>query len=295
MKSLKLRAPAKLNFSIDIVGVREDGYHLMKMIMQTVDLCDTITIEKNQQMSMKIHCKGLVLDSEKDNIAYKSAEHFFNVMGIVDRGVSISIEKQIPSGAGMGGGSADGAAVLVGLNILYEANLSEDELMKIGEQVGADIPFCIYGGTALVEGIGEKVTPISDFPHCHIVVAKPSVSVNTKAAFRAYDDGNITQHPDIQGLISAIKWQDILLATKKFCNVFEEVVDLSEMSYIKEQMSHHGGLRPMMTGSGSAIFSIFTKDEDALSCYYHLCEQDIKAYICQPIKIGPNIILDHDK
>ncbi|MEG0693478.1 MAG: 4-(cytidine 5'-diphospho)-2-C-methyl-D-erythritol kinase [Oscillospiraceae bacterium] len=292
MSSVKLLAPAKLNFSIDIVGVREDGYHLMSMVMQTVNLCDRVDIETNESNAIRIHCKGLLLDSEKDNIAYKAALEFFYATDISNRGVTITIDKQIPSGAGMGGGSSDGAAVLIGLNILYNTNLSEEQLMQIGEKIGADIPFCIYGGTALVEGIGEKITPIADFPNCYVVVAKPAASVNSKSAFQAYDEGKITAHPDTQGLITLIKWQDILSATTKFCNVFEEVVNLGEMDYIKEQMSLFGGLHPMMTGSGSAVFSIFLEEDAALACYYSLCDQSIKAYICEPVKTGPKIILE---
>ncbi len=292
MSSVILQAPAKLNFSIDIVGVREDGYHLMSMVMQTVNLCDRVKIETDDTNEIKIDCKGISLNSGKDNIAYKSASAFFDFNNIGNRGIIITIDKNIPSGAGMGGGSADGAAVLIGLNLLYNTCLFEENLMQIGEKVGADIPFCIYGGTALVEGIGEKITPLADFPHCYIVVAKPSASVNTKSAFKAYDDGKITKHPDTKGLIASIKWQDILTSTSMFCNVFEEVVELSEMDYIKKQMRLFNGLNPMMTGSGSAIFSVFLKEDDALSCYYNLCGQSIKAYICEPVKTGPKIILE---
>ncbi|MFZ2539929.1 MAG: 4-(cytidine 5'-diphospho)-2-C-methyl-D-erythritol kinase [Oscillospiraceae bacterium] len=292
MSLVILQAPAKLNFSIDIVGVRADGYHLMSMIMQTVNLCDRVKIETDDTNEIKIICKGLMLNSVKDNIAYKIATSFFHANDINKQGVTITIDKHIPSGAGMGGGSADGAAVLVGLNLLYKTCLSEDELMQIGESVGADIPFCLYGGTAFVEGVGEKITPIADFPHCYIVVAKPSASVNTKSAFKAYDDGKITIHPDTKGLIASIKWQDILSATAKFCNVFEEVVELFEMDHIKKQMKLFNGLHPMMTGSGSAIFSVFLEEADALACYYNLCDQSIKAYICEPVKSGPKIILE---
>lgn len=292
MNSIVLDAPAKLNFSIDIVGVRDDGYHLMSMIMQTIDLCDRVKIEIDDSNEIKVNCKSLYLNSPKDNIAHKSATAFFDFNCITKRGIIITIDKHIPSGAGMGGGSADGAAVLIGLNLLYSTRLSEEQLMQIGEAVGADIPFCLYGGTALVEGIGEKVTSIANFPHCYIVVAKPSVSVNTKSAFKAYDDGKITNRPDTKGLIISIKWQDILTAATQFCNVFEEVVNIPEMDYIKDRMSSFNGLNPIMTGSGSAIFSVFLEEADALACYYSLCEDSIKTYICEPIRTGPKIIFE---
>lgn len=292
MECIKLQAPAKLNFSIDITGVREDGYHLMSMVMQTINICDIVKIETNNTNNIEMNCKGVTLNSHKDNIAYKCACEFFAKTDIANRGVTISIEKNIPSGAGMGGGSADGAAVLVGLNILYNTNLSEEELMDIGKKIGADIPFCIYGGTALVEGIGEKVTPIADFPNCYIVVAKPSVSVSTQSAFKNYDNQNITTRPDTKGLISSIKWQDVLTACSKFCNVFEEVIHFKEMDFIKDKMKSFGGLNPIMTGSGSAIYSIFLDERAALDCYYSLCENSINTYVCEPVKTGPKIILD---
>lgn len=281
MKEIRQKANAKLNFTLDIVGKRDDGYHIMDMVMQAVDLYDDILIKTNKG-PISLTCEGINLDSES-NIAYKAAKAFFEETRI-NGGCEIEIKKRIPVGAGMGGGSADGAAVIDGLNRLYEANLSTEKLIQIGARVGADIPFCIVGGTARVQGIGEKVTSIEDCPSCFFVVAKPRAWVNTKQAFEDFDKIVVSKRPDTEEVIKSIKNGDILTAAEGFCNVFEQVIIIREAEDIKAFMRLCGGINPMMTGSGSAVFTTFLDEEKAVECYYKLSELSINAYICKPIK-----------
>ncbi len=265
------------------MGLREDGYHLMQMVMQSVSLYDYINISltNTRQIEIASDFKGIPLN--KTNIAYKAAREFFNYTKINETGIMIEIEKNIPSGAGLGGGSADGAAVLKGLNELYGMNLSQQELIAIGEKVGADIPFCIVGGTALVEGIGEQVTRIKNMPHCYIVIAKPTTSINTKLAFLTYDNMQVVSHPKTDELISAIENQDIKGISNEISNVFEQTVKLNDISVIKHIMKNSGAFNAAMTGSGSAVFGIFTDYAKAEKSVKKLKHSNMQSFLCEPI------------
>ncbi len=198
-----------------------------------------------------------------------------------------TIEKNIPFGAGLGGGSADGAGVLVALNELHQTNLSTDEMIEIGQSVGADIPFCFIGGTALVEGIGEKITKVEDMPMCHIVVAKPVEGINTKLAFMTYDNMTNIKHPDTKMMLKSIKVQDINQISNHMVNVFEQTIQLSSIETIKSTMTNHGALGAMMTGSGSAVFGVFTNQLKAEHCLKKLKHLGFESFLCEPITHGP--------
>ncbi|WMJ22623.1 4-(cytidine 5'-diphospho)-2-C-methyl-D-erythritol kinase [Paludicola sp. MB14-C6] len=285
-KQLQVQAPAKINLSLDIVGLREDGYHLMEMVMQSVSLSDTITIEETAEKGIFLSSNIPYIPNDQRNIAYKAATAFYNHTKIEYQGVSIQLHKRIPSGAGLGGGSADGAAVLVGLNELYQTKLSMDELIAIGQKVGADIPFCLVGGTCFVEGIGEKITPLHNMPSCYIVIAKPYKSINTKLAFTAYDNATDIHHPNTQALLQGIEQKDLAKISSEICNVFEQTIQLKEITKIKQTMKKYGVMNAMMTGSGSAVFGIFTDESQAYKCVGKLKRQRFFAYLTKPISHG---------
>ncbi|MEG2814487.1 MAG: 4-(cytidine 5'-diphospho)-2-C-methyl-D-erythritol kinase, partial [Oscillospiraceae bacterium] len=219
----------------------------------------------------------------EENIAYKVATKFFDAAKISDRGIEISIKKNIPVGAGLGGGSADGAAVLKMLNKMFETNFSIEQLAEIGVSVGADIPFCLYGATALVEGIGEKITPINRLPNCYIVVAKPAVSVNTANAFKAFDDSKTSCKVNVLSLIDAIKNANLISISHNLFNVFEQVIDIKEIENIKKIMHQYGALNQIMTGSGSAVFGIFDDEKFACNCAKMLKTYTDFSFLCNPI------------
>lgn len=280
-------APAKLNLSLDVKRKLDNGYHEMEMIMQAVSIYDEITLEKNESGGIKVECDVQVTLKSEENIAYKAAEAFFDYCNITKRNITIKILKQIPSQAGMGGGSADAAAVIVGLNKLYDQKLTLKKMMEIGETVGADVPFCLHGKTALVQGIGDIITQIDDFPDCYFVVAKPVCSISTKEAFKLIDNGDLKKRPNTEYIADMIRFKDIKAATDSFVNVFEEVTENKEINEIKKLMCEYGGMTPIMTGSGSAVFCTFLNEEEAVECYYKLSDSGIKTYVCNPIQSGP--------
>lgn len=296
MEQILIKAPAKINLSLDIVGVRDDGYHLMQMIMQTISLYDYIKITKSNGVDcndITISCNKNGIPTDKSNIAHKTATAFFRHIG-ANLGVHIDIEKNIPSCAGMGGGSADGAGVLVGLNTLFGANLSQDELIQIGQTVGADIPFCLCGGTAFVEGIGEQITSLNALPQCFIAVTKPALAVSTKSAFAEYDVYKNIIHPNTQRLLEYVKTSDLRGISKNMGNVFEQVIHPScssqsnQLVNIKNTMLESGAIGAMMTGSGSAVFGIFTEKENAQN-YISMAKIEGEHFLCQPVQTGAEV------
>lgn len=287
MEKLYLNAYAKLNLTLDIVGKRADGYHLINSVMQSVDLADRIEISLADSVS--VYFANMALDST-DNTAYKAARLFFSATSIWG-GCKIIIAKGIPSGAGMGGASADAAAVLHGLNELYQTKLPTATLIRLGERIGADVPFCLMGGTAKVGGIGERVEPISPFPKCFFVAVKPHRSVNTAEAYQQLDTLDTLPEVATDQCIEAIEKGEAIEAAKYFGNVFEAVTDIPEIADIKTALRLYGGVNPIMTGSGSVIFSLFIDEEKAKECYFRLCELGMKCYIFSPCREGYGKIL----
>ena len=252
---------AKINLSLDVTGVREDGFHNVLSVMQGVALYDYVTIKivpSDGAAGSVAVGRGLPRDAR--NTAMKAADAFFAFAGITGCRAEIALEKHIPVGAGLAGGSADAAAVLRGLNRLFDTRLSPEFLRIIGEGVGSDVPFCIEGGTAIARGRGEILEPIADFPNCEIVIVKPTFSVSTPELFAALDRTKVQQHPDTDGLVAAISEGNLHHAARYLYNVFEDALPPSQaatVALIREKLLDAGALGAVMTGTGSAVFGIF--------------------------------------
>lgn len=266
------KAYAKVNLGLDITGRRDDGYHMVRMIMQSLNIYDELTFEMSDDPEINISPAGENdnnLSLGKDNLIYKAAERISQIAGYKG-GINITLKKNIPIAAGMAGGSSDCAATLKGVNELLDAGLTEEQLRDIGVKLGADVPYCIMGGTALSEGIGEILTPLPPLPTCIFVVAKPAVSVSTAEAYGGYDrlaeEKPDLVHPDIDGQVEALKNGDLKGLTDRFLNVLEYVTaeKYSEIRELEEMMKNAGALNAMMSGSGPTVFGIFDSEEKAL-------------------------------
>ncbi|MBQ2287167.1 MAG: 4-(cytidine 5'-diphospho)-2-C-methyl-D-erythritol kinase, partial [Lachnospiraceae bacterium] len=251
MDTIQMKAFAKVNLGLDVIRRREDGYHEVKMIMQTLRLFDRVTLEKCDQDGITLETNLPFLPVNEQNIAYRAAKMLMDEFQI-QGGLHIKIDKQIPVAAGMAGGSTDGAAVLYGLNKIYSLGLTKQQLMERGVRLGADVPYCIMRGTVLSEGIGEVLTPISPMPECFILVAKPPISVSTKHVYQNLKLDQIEKHPDIDGMIEALKEQNLEGIASRMENVLETVTipEHPEIAQIKDQMMEAGALNAMMSGSG---------------------------------------------
>lgn len=290
MDSISLKVPAKINLALDIGQKREDGYHFMKMIMQAINLFDYVKIEKTDSNDIIIECNDPQIPIDENNVCFKAANTFFSKTNIINCGIKITIEKNIPVQAGLGGGSADGAGVLVGLNEMFEANLSIESLCRIGVLIGADIPFCIVGSTATAEGIGDIIQPIPNLPECYIVVCKQPLGVSTKEAFEAYDKEVYSNPFDFSKAVAAVVMGDLQLISNELYNSFEEFIDLPETKKIKTIMADYDCLNSLMSGSGSAIFGLFDNKRDAQKCMNELKESYPQTFLCHPYNKGVSII-----
>jgi 4-diphosphocytidyl-2-C-methyl-D-erythritol kinase len=278
-----VKAYGKINISLDIVGKREDGYHLLKMIMQNVDLYDSISIEKCNK-DINISCNKPYIPTDEKNLIYKAAKLFMDTYNITE-GINIYLKKNIPVAAGMAGGSADAAAVFKALRQLFKIDVDENELMKLGVKIGADIPYCIVGGTALCEGIGDIVTPLSPFKNHILVLVKPNFGVSTREVYKGIDISKIYKHPDTDALIKAMeegKLQDVCNSMK---NLLENVTlrKYPVLKRIKEDMVKMGAMGAMMSGSGPTIFAFFEDMLKAQRCYDKFKTQYKEVYITRTI------------
>lgn len=255
---MKMKAYAKINIALDAIGKREDDYHLLRMIMQTVDLYDVIDITKSKGSSISISCNKHYVPTDERNLAYKAAALFKERFNIKE-GINIRIKKNIPVAAGMAGGSTNAAAVLVIMNKLFNVNASLDELKELGVKIGADVPYCIEGGTALCEGIGEVITQLKPFENKILVVLKPNFGVSTKEVYTSLDINKIKKHVNIEGLISAMENDDLRYVSRNMKNVLENVTlkKHSVLKTTKEDMKRSGALGAMMSGSGPTVFAFF--------------------------------------
>lgn len=285
MEQCIAQANAKINLSLDVVGRREDGYHLLEMVMQSISLHDIVTLRKNTENRIHLTCDAPEIPCDERNIAYRSAALFFQHCGI-SGGVDIHIAKRIPSQAGLGGGSADGAAVFVGLNQLFGTGLSEDALCGLGVQIGADVPFCICGGTRLCEGIGEVMTPMSPLPDCTILLCKPQINVNTGEAYRQIDTGIINARPDTPALCAGLTAGHLPTVGGLLCNVFESAIPLPAVDEIKNKMLEYTALGACMSGSGSTVFGIFNDNMAAERCAALLRQSFSDVYLTKPAANG---------
>lgn len=271
MESIRLKARAKINLGLDVIGRRENGYHDVRMVMQTVGLYDRIIMTRIPEEEIRIKTNIGFLPVNENNLVYK-AIMLMKSKYKLDGGIEVDLNKFIPVAAGMAGGSSDAASALFGMNRLYELNLPMGELMNIGVEIGADVPYCIMRGTALAEGIGEKLTRLPDMPFCHILIAKPPVNVSTKLVYEKLDNTDVKLHPDIDGIIEAIKLKDVALVASRMGNVLESVtVPLYPViDSIKRDMIEHGAINAMMSGSGPTVFGIFPDEQSMIACQQFL-------------------------
>lgn len=290
MPRLKIYAPSKLNLLLDITGRREDGYHFLKMLMQSIDLCDVVTLTTGTSQGIEVFCDREGIPKDSSNIAWKAAQAFYHAADLSD-GVQIEIEKNIPFQAGLGGGSADGAAVLVGLNEAYQTGFSVDQLCRIGIQIGADLPFCIRGGTMQVEGIGEICTPIPNLSDGYFVLAKPKEGISTREAYRIFDgyQGEICR-PDMDGMIASLVTEDLEGVAAHMGNVLQQCCPLDSVHQLTCRMKDLGALGAVMTGSGSTVVGLFDTKRKAKRAYSKLKgSQAESVFLAQPVPFGAKI------
>ncbi len=276
MDKLDLKALGKINLGLDVLGRRENGYHDVRMVMQTVYLYDQIRLEKKRDPGVSIFTNLYYLPVNENNLAYQAAELLREEFGIKD-GVKITLDKHIPVAAGMAGGSADAATVLFGMNRMFALGLTQQELMERGVKLGADVPYCIMRGTVLAEGIGEELTPLSPMPRCYVLIAKPPVSVSTKLVYEKLDSHEIAQHPDIDGIIEGLKKQDLSLTASCMSNVLEKVTieEYPVIEEIKEVMKREGALNAMMSGSGPTVFGLYDDKRKARNAAFRIKERQL--------------------
>lgn len=266
MREITRQAPAKLNLTLDILGRRPDGYHDLRMVMQAISLCDTVTVRETAGEDVTVSLNRGDLPAGRDNIAWKAAEVFFRSTGLPRRGLAITLKKVIPAQAGMAGGSADGGAVLKILRELYAPALPQQALEEMGAAVGSDVPFCIRGGTALAEGRGEVLTSLPPLPDCWIALCKPDFGLSTPALFGRVQAETLRDRPDHAAMERALAAGDLEAAARQMKNVFEEVLtpeEAREIDGIRRQLLLHGALNAVMTGSGPTVFGLFREREAA--------------------------------
>lgn len=256
--TITLKALAKINLGLDVLGRRENGYHDVRMVMQTIYLYDNVTLTKTEETGIHLECNLFYLPVDETNIAYKAAKLLMDEFGIKE-GVRIVLDKHIPVAAGLAGGSSNAAAVLVGMNRLFSLGLSVEDLMKRGVTLGADVPYCVMRGTVLAEGIGEILSPLPPLPKCCVLIAKPGISVSTKTVYEKLDSQEIEVHPNIDGILEGLEEQNIQKIAASMGNVLEAVTigDYPIIEQIKDVMKESGALNAMMSGSGPTVFGIF--------------------------------------
>ena len=255
---MDLKALAKINLGLDVLGRRENGYHDVRMVMQSVYLYDNVRLEAREEPGIELSSNLYYLPDDSGNIAYKAEQMMIEEFHL-EGGVRITLDKHIPVAAGMAGGSSNAAAVLFGMNRLFGLELTRQELMERGVQLGADVPYCILRGTVLAEGIGEKLTVLPSIPKCAVLIAKPPVSVSTRVVYVALDSKEIVKHPDIDGLIRALEEGSLKHAAACMGNVLEDVTipKYPVIREIKQEMMEAGALNAMMSGSGPTVFGLF--------------------------------------
>ena len=285
MTTLYEGAFAKLNLTLDVLGKREDGYHDLKSVMQTISIRDDVEIDIGTGKPWSLECSAEGIPTDRKNLAWKAAEVFCQAMKKDPDGISIRIHKRIPSGAGLGGGSADAAAVLRALNRHYGSPLSVLALAELGARVGSDVPFCVLCGTAMVEGRGERLRKLPDLPDCVFVVCKPDFSVSTPELYQKIDTVAIAHHPDNTAMESALLAADLGKIADLIENVFDPVVTAEhlELNYIKSICNSYGALGMQMTGSGSAIYAIMPSFEYAAVVCNMLKENYPSVFIAKPV------------
>ncbi len=288
---ITVNAPAKINLTLSMVGRRADGYHLLDSVMQAVSLCDVITVETVAGTDVTLTLCNTTLEVTPSNTALKAAAVFFREAGLPQTGLAITVEKHIPMQAGMGGGSADAAGVLVALNTLFKTEFTTEQLCRMGEQIGADVPFCIHGGAARATGIGEILTPLQSLPRCVIAVAKPPLGISTAEAYRAVDTIKWGDGEPSDRVEKALCAGNLMAAAQALDNDFERAYRLEEIEAIQQAARECGALGCRMTGSGSAVYALCADEAAsaavcvAMAAAWH----GVEIYRCEPVATGPVI------
>lgn len=268
MDEISLKALAKINLGLDVTGQREDGYHEVRMIMQSIHLYDRVEIKKTRSPQIHVQTNLFYLPVDENNLVYKAAKLMKDEFKIKE-GVRITLQKFIPVAAGMAGGSSDAAAVLVGMNRIFNLGLKQSRLMELGLTLGADVPFCIMRGTALAEGIGEKLTALPPMPKCPVLIAKPAFSVSTKHVYEQLKLTDATPHPDIDRIVEEIKKKNLRGVAENMGNILETVTAREQpvIREIKNLMKENGALGTMMSGSGPAVFGLYHNEKEIRGAY----------------------------
>ena len=289
MREINLRALAKINLGLDVLGRRPDGYHQVRMVMQSVYLYDKVRLQKEEEPGIRLDCSLSFLPTGAENIAWKAA-HLLQQEFALPGGIRIELQKHIPVAAGLAGGSSNAAAVLFGMNRLYGLGLSRDQLMERGARLGADVPYCICRGTMLAEGIGEVLSPLPPMPGAALVLAKPPVSVSTAMVYQALDELEAYPHPDIDGLIGALGTGDLKTRSRFLGNCLEQVTipRFPVIRQIKEKLLMEGALGALMSGSGPTVFGIFSDWGQARRAWKALRESGLarQVYLCKAAAAG---------
>lgn len=280
------KAYAKINLGLDVEGRLENGYHLVKMIMQTLSLHDVVTVAKSDQPGIRVFVEGSDLPGDRSNLAYQAAEVMQEAFSISE-GIDVWLEKNIPMAAGLAGGSSDAAAVLRGINELFQLGASQEKLRELGVGLGADVPFCVVGGSQLSEGIGEKLTRTALLPSCHVLLAKPEASVSTKWVYEEFDSLSHVEHPDVDGVKRALEAGDLKGVCGLLGNVLEGVTVKAHpvIQELKELMVEQGAMASLMSGSGPTVFGIFEEEEKLQACAHEIMERGlaVSVHACVPV------------
>lgn len=276
MEQVTEKAYAKINLGLDVLRRRPDGYHEVKMIMQTVGICDILTVNKTDKKGIALIVGDAPLPCDRDNLIYKAAEMLIEKFNISE-GVEICLQKNIPIAAGMAGGSSDAAAVFRAMNRLFDLKMDLADMQKMGVKIGADIPYCIMGGTALSEGIGEILSPLPAPPKAYLLIAKPDIDVSTKFVYENLHADTLRYHPDIDGMTEAIKNGDLEGITDRMGNVLETVTERAYpvIAGIKSLMRRQGAINALMSGSGPTVFGVYTEEERAQEAYKAVLENNL--------------------
>ncbi len=276
MDEVSLKALAKINLGLDVLGKREDGYHEVRMIMQSIHLYDRVEIKKTKSPNIHVETNLFYLPVDENNLVYKAAKLMKNEFRIKE-GVRITLQKFIPVAAGLAGGSSDAAAVMVGMNRIFNLGIKQSRLMELGLQIGADVPFCIMRGTALAEGIGEKLTALPSMPKCPVLIAKPAVSVSTKHVYEQLRLTENTVHPDIDAVIENIRQKKLRGVAENMGNILETVTvkEYPVIKEIKKVMKENGALNAIMSGSGPTVFGLFANEKEIRRGYEALKESGL--------------------
>ncbi len=285
MRTFEEKAFAKLNLYLGIHGLREDGYHELETVFQAIDLCDLVSVSVHNRGGISLRCNLPYLPTDGRNLAVKAAEAFFRAAGLENPGLNINMKKVIPVGAGMAGGSTDAACVLKLLNRAFGMPLCDKKLAEVALSLGADVPFCLHGGTALAAGVGEKLHPLAPMPDCFFVVCKPRFSVSTKDAFALYDQHPAQQVPSSDSMVQALAAGDLAAVADRLYNGLEAPIGAQKGMILKLrwELLKNGAMGARMTGSGSAVFGIFDSQDRARAAADRLRELCRDVYLCRPL------------